>query len=208
MENVKTLGKVLRIARIANDYKSREAAELAGVSTSYIYEVENGNKNVTYATLEKLCVAYKLSVVQIMELVEYYDSLRFGDSLKRYQLTLLKTLKLLVSKPGKDDSKIRTIYMILKIARDANRMTVQVASAISGVSSVYLSEIERGVKTNVSSEYLAKLADAYNLSVSQIEELVTFYESVDGDDERKYRLTLMKTLQIIDDNLSYEQLSF
>lgn len=208
MENVKTLGKVLRIARIANDYKSRESAELAGVSTSYMYEVENGNKNVTYATLEKLCVAYKLSVAQVMELVEYYDSLRFGDELKRYQLTLKKTLKLLISKPCKDDSKIRTIYIILKIARDANRMTAQVASAISGVSSVYLSEIERGKKTNVSTEYLTKLADAYNLNVSQIEELATFYESVDGDDERKYRLTLIKTLQIIDDNLSYEQLSF
>jgi len=88
----------------------------------------------------------------------------------------------------------------LKIARHANNMTIETASSRSGVSRSYLNEIERGLKTFPSNQIIEKLAKAYGLQLFQIKELSAFYKSLNMEEERKFRLTLMKTLEMIENN--------
>lgn len=46
ISNSKVIGEVLRIVRKGNDYTKKQAASYAQVSCSYLYDVENGNKNI------------------------------------------------------------------------------------------------------------------------------------------------------------------
>ena len=200
MGSANSLGKVLRCARIANDYTTKEAAELSAVTPAFISAVEAGTRKLSSKTLERISEIYKLTPAQLMKLVEYYDGLD-TDKLRKYQLTVLKALEIILDKPALAIKKQpKSIYIVLKIARHANYMTLQTASAISGVSSVYISQLELDKRCNISTEYLNKLANAYNLTAAQIEELADYYENVDGEEERKFRLTLMKTLELIESN--------
>lgn len=92
------------------------------------------------------------------------------------------------------------IGKILKIARHANNITLAAASCFSGVSTIYISEIEQGKKRNVSEDILTKLGNAYGLKLAQIKDLVAYYENLNVDEDRKFRLTLMKTLEMIEGN--------
>lgn len=200
MGREKTIGKVLRCARIANDYKVKEAAELSDVTSAMISAVESGERKLSANTFERISEIYKLSPVQVMKLVEYYDEID-TDELKKYQLTVFKILEIIL-KDSYVVNKKRTenIYTVLKIARHANDMSVQTASSISGISAIYISQLEQGRRENISTEYLSRLAKAYNLTISQIEKLADHYENVDGGVERKFRLTLMMILEMIEAN--------
>jgi len=97
---------------------------------------------------------------------------------------------------------MKTVGEVLKIARLANMMTLKEANENSGVSTIYINELECGRKENISNEYLSKLANAYNLSADQVIELQNYYTSLDVEEKRRKRLTLAKTLEMIEDNLS------
>lgn len=98
MENFdsKVAAKALKVARIARDYTTRKVAEYAQVSPSYISDVENGKKRLTLNTLKKLSSAYNISASQMVELIEYCESLETSEEneLRKYQLALIKVLKM------------------------------------------------------------------------------------------------------------------
>lgn len=94
--NSKVAGKAFKIARVANDYTAKEAAEHAQVSSTYISEVESGIKTPSLNNFKKLSKVYNLSASQMMELIEYYECLEDSEQneLRKYQLTLIKALKM------------------------------------------------------------------------------------------------------------------
>lgn len=99
-----------------------------------------------------------------------------------------------------EDVKKRSIGRVLRIVRYANNMTIAFASRVSSVSVPYLRELESEKKWNVSEEIMTKLCNAYGLKLFQIKELEAYYESLKVEENRKFRLTLMKTLEMIERN--------
>lgn len=98
---------------------------------------------------------------------------------------------------------MKTVGEVLKIARLANMLTLKEVNENSGVSTIYINELECGRKENISNEYLSKLANAYNLSAEQVIELQNYYTSLeDVEEKRRKRLTLAKALEMIENNLS------
>ena len=97
---------VLRALRIANDYTIKQVSALSGCNMSTIHASENDTRPVTYKTIEKIIKIYNLDIVQAMELVKYYDSLKCDDA-KKYQYTLLRVLQVLLKNQqvGEKDEK-------------------------------------------------------------------------------------------------------
>lgn len=94
----------------------------------------------------------------------------------------------------------KSIGKVLKIARHATNMTLMEASLVSGVSLPYISDLERQRKSNISVEILEKLAKVYDLQLFQMIELEVYYSNLDLPEERKFRLTLMKALEMMESN--------
>ena len=94
--NAKAIGEVLRIVRKANDYTKKEAAQYAQISYSYMYAIESGEKILSLEYFKKLSNVYNLSASQMMELIEYYESLESSveSKLRKYQHTLIKVLNM------------------------------------------------------------------------------------------------------------------
>lgn len=102
---------------------------------------------------------------------------------------------------------MKNIGKVLRIARIANDMTRLQASNISGVSQIYISELEQQRKTNVSDEILKKLAEAYNLTKSQMVALEGIYTSLDLPEERKFRRVLLDAVLCIEINANNKNFS-
>lgn len=96
---------------------------------------------------------------------------------------------------------------VLQTVRQANGMTLDEAARRSGVSAIYISQLENGRKSNPSIYTIAKLASAYNLTERQMTELDNCYENLkielsgSVDDDRRRRLTMIKALIMIEENL-------
>ena len=95
MGSEKGKNTVLKALRIANDYTVKQVVDLSGCTTSTIHASESDYRPVTYKTVEKIVKIYNLDIVQAMELVKYYDSLKC-DETKKYQYTLLRVLQVLL----------------------------------------------------------------------------------------------------------------
>lgn len=67
------LGEALRLIRVYHDLKQKEAAARLGVSTSYISELERGDKTPTLAVIEKYAQAFDMPVSSIMFFAESLD---------------------------------------------------------------------------------------------------------------------------------------
>lgn len=93
-----------------------------------------------------------------------------------------------------------SVGKVLRIARHANNISMKAASSASGVSEVYISEIERQKKTKISEEILEKLANAYDLQLTQLIDLEAYYSNLDLPEKRKFRLTFMKALEMMESN--------
>lgn len=89
---------------------------------------------------------------------------------------------------------------ILRIARCANGMTVQEAHIASGVSAVYIGQLERDARTNPQIKILEKFGEAYDLKVRDFFELESYYNSLEGDERPKFRKTLAKALALMEEN--------
>ena len=98
-----------------------------------------------------------------------------------------------------------TSWNVIKFARIANNFSIANVAKMSGVSSVYINELERGVKTNPSYDIAEKIAESLNLTLYQLVEITNYYHSLQCDDNKKYRLTLTKTLEIINQNLDKDE---
>ena len=99
------LGRVIKIARVANDLKTKELAEKVGFSTTYISEVESGNKSISLDSFRLLASAFNMGPSQLMSLLEKYSELgkQDIDELTRYQKTLMEALEIIINNQ-KDNS--------------------------------------------------------------------------------------------------------
>lgn len=99
MENIVTVGNVLKIIRVANDLSITEVQERCYISRSYLSEIENGKKNPSPEKIAEVLKIYNITIEEFKEIFIYYNKLNSGiNEIKRYQLTLLKVLKILVKK--------------------------------------------------------------------------------------------------------------
>lgn len=99
---MKEFGKVLKIARIANNLTTKEAAERMQVRSSYISAIENGTrKGIRRETLTKFADVYSYKASEICFLEEYYESLVNEDDDKKYRKTLCKAIDILESNLAK-----------------------------------------------------------------------------------------------------------
>ncbi len=90
------LGNILKIIRIANDNMSvKDAASKMGVSSSYITEIENGNKTPSLNTLRKFSIVYNIPVSRIVGLDEQEE-----DEKMSYQELLRNVLQYYISLRG------------------------------------------------------------------------------------------------------------
>ena len=68
------IGYVLKLIRTANENMTiREAADKIGIAQSFVTELENGNRNPSQKTLEKISLAYGIPISKILFLDERHD---------------------------------------------------------------------------------------------------------------------------------------
>ncbi|WP_340033447.1 helix-turn-helix transcriptional regulator [Paenibacillus sp. FSL E2-0202] len=66
MNNIEFIGESIRILRTGKGLSQEQLALNAGVNTSYIGQIERGEKNPTIKTLEKIAVALKVSLLDLL----------------------------------------------------------------------------------------------------------------------------------------------
>lgn len=64
------LGEALRLIRVYHDLKQKEAADLLGVSTSYLSEIEKGRKVPTLDIVQRYSDKFALPISSIMFFAE------------------------------------------------------------------------------------------------------------------------------------------
>lgn len=80
---------------------------------------------------------------------------------------------------------------IYKLLRQIWGLSLNALSLKSGVSSVYLNQLETGVKSNPSDEILAKIAGIYGIKVSTLK----FFLSKQEDESEFYRNYVLSSLE-------------
>lgn len=160
------LGRFLKKRRINKQLTLQELSNICGVSPSYISLLERGKKNnPSVEIIRKIAHALKISDLDIDEMIR---------SLK------LNTVR---SKEGGDDSdaieKIEgTLGDLIKKKRWEKNLTLEDLEYASGVSSSYISIIERNLKPSPSLKTLKKLAPFLDISERDI---LLFSEQADQD---------------------------
>ncbi|CAM4344183.1 transcriptional regulator with XRE-family HTH domain [Paenibacillus endophyticus] len=105
MKNIEIIGENIRLVRQKRGLSQEQLALLAGMNTSYIGQIERGEKNPTVKTLEKIAKALDINITDLFSL---QDSPRLGeqnsqnqqflailtpDDIKRYMLGILNDEK-------------------------------------------------------------------------------------------------------------------
>ena len=93
-------------------------------------------------------------------------------------------------------AKIRNVGKVLKILKATCGYTSKDVAERTGLSLVFISELERG-KKKASFESIEKIAKCYNIGTFQLIDLIEYYERLEGDDLEKYQLTLYRALKLI-----------
>jgi len=97
MKNTKSIATIIKIARVANNYRAKELALLSQVSYTHISELEKGKKYLSDDVLERIAKACNLTTVDIKDMLMYYESLS-GSEVSKYRLTLMMALEIIESK--------------------------------------------------------------------------------------------------------------
>lgn len=87
-----TIGRVIRIFRIANDYSAKQLAELLNVSQAFITDMESGKKPPSLETTRKIAKAFNVNISTFFKIYEFYEE-NDGD----FKKTLIEVLKIYVS---------------------------------------------------------------------------------------------------------------
>jgi len=105
LRNIELIGDNIRLIRQKSGLSQEQLALLSNMNTSYIGQIERGEKNPTVRTLEKIADALEISIT---DLFASPDSPKIGDSrsqnqqflailtpkdIKRYMLGILKDEK-------------------------------------------------------------------------------------------------------------------
>lgn len=96
MKNTKAIATIIKIARVANNYRAKELAELSQISYTHISELEKGRKYLSDSVLEKIAKACNLTPMDIKDMLMYYESLRTSE-VRKYRLTLMMALEIIES---------------------------------------------------------------------------------------------------------------
>ena len=96
MKNTKEIGTIIKIARVANNYRPKELAELSQISYTHISELEKGHKYLSDEVWEKIAEACNMTVMDMKDLLMYYKSLDISE-LRKYRLTLMMALEIIES---------------------------------------------------------------------------------------------------------------
>lgn len=88
----KNIGYILKLFRIANNLVVKDLAEMMGVSSTYITEIEAGNKNPSLSTLDKFSKAFNIN----KSIIVYFDEVKEKYNYD-YQIILLKILEIYVN---------------------------------------------------------------------------------------------------------------
>ena len=78
------LGYILKLTRIAINMSTKDAAIKSGVSSTYISEVESGNKTPSLSMLKKIALTYDISVSKLLlfEELATEQNLNYQETLK------------------------------------------------------------------------------------------------------------------------------
>lgn len=89
------LGEALRLIRVYHDLKQKEAADLLGVSTSYLSEIENGRKVPTLEIVQRYSDKFALPVSSIMFFAESVEGGSFDHARSIVAGKMLSLMKFL-----------------------------------------------------------------------------------------------------------------
>ena len=95
------LGKRIRSLRRLKDYSQEQLAEKANISGKYVGEIERGQANISIDVLDKLSIALKISLSDLLDFEHESDR----KALVKKLTTSLKTA---------DDPTLRTILRMVK----------------------------------------------------------------------------------------------
>ncbi|MEK5181136.1 helix-turn-helix transcriptional regulator [Paenibacillus odorifer] len=70
MNSIESIGENIRVLRLKNGFSQEQLALNAGVNTSYIGQIERGEKNPTIKTLEKISKALEIALIDLLFLVD------------------------------------------------------------------------------------------------------------------------------------------
>ena len=68
---------------------------------------------------------------------------------------------------------------VIKAFRLVNNYTVNDVSNLTGLSSIYIGELERGIKKNASDDTLFKLSNGFNISLCFLFELIKYSDIIE-----------------------------
>ncbi|AOZ92284.1 helix-turn-helix domain-containing protein [Paenibacillus crassostreae] len=102
MKNIEVIGENIRILRQKSGLSQEQLALLSNMNTSYIGQIERGEKNPTIRTLEKIAAALKINITDLFTLSspstksdsppqsQQYLAILTPEDIKRYMLGILK----------------------------------------------------------------------------------------------------------------------
>ncbi|MNW38757.1 anaerobic benzoate catabolism transcriptional regulator [compost metagenome] len=102
LKNIEIIGENIRILRLKNGLSQEQLALLSNMNTSYIGQIERGEKNPTIRTLEKIANALKIDFIDLFVLSDpaaksdnhpqsqQYLAILTPEDIKRYMLGILK----------------------------------------------------------------------------------------------------------------------
>lgn len=96
MKNTKAIATIIKIARVANDYRAKELAELSQISYTHISELEKGHKYLSDSVLERIAKACNLTTTDMRDLLMYYEGLNTSE-VSKYRQTLMMALEIIES---------------------------------------------------------------------------------------------------------------
>ncbi|OBZ14222.1 hypothetical protein A8L34_09700 [Bacillus sp. FJAT-27264] len=70
MNSIESIGENIRILRLKNGLSQEQLALNAGVNTSYIGQIERGEKNPTIKTLDKVSEALGIALIDLLLFVD------------------------------------------------------------------------------------------------------------------------------------------
>ncbi|ODP28500.1 putative HTH-type transcriptional regulator [Paenibacillus nuruki] len=91
MDSIQTIGESVRFLRQQNGLSQEQLALISGINTSYVGQIERGEKNPTIKTLEKIAYALKTTVVDLLTM--YDPVLKYGSNTDIFDLIFSKLIK-------------------------------------------------------------------------------------------------------------------
>jgi transcriptional regulator with XRE-family HTH domain len=78
MNSIESIGENIRILRLKHGFSQEQLALSAGVNTSYIGQIERGEKNPTIKILEQISAALEITLVDLLTLYDPKGGVKSG----------------------------------------------------------------------------------------------------------------------------------